>query len=166
MKDIYKNQIFYYILIAIAVALWPLLIWGKYLPDAEHSRDQEKHDYKQARGTMVEILNLAPERVELVGPKGKSPEFDYATVVAKVATDCGIRSTDYKLTSRPIIATHGRKSRSARVVLKQINVERFAKFLSAIQLGWPTLECTQVKLTGNKDLKDIWDIDIDFKYHY
>ena len=37
IREIYKNPIFYYILIPAFAALWPAIIWGVYLPAARAS---------------------------------------------------------------------------------------------------------------------------------
>ena len=42
MKDIYKNATLYYILVPIITALWPLFVWGVYLPKAERGWNVEK----------------------------------------------------------------------------------------------------------------------------
>ena len=52
MKDIYKNPIFYYILVPVLITLWPLLIWGVYLPEAERSWKDDEADYKKAKNIM------------------------------------------------------------------------------------------------------------------
>jgi hypothetical protein len=60
----------------------------------------------------------------------------------------------------------GQKSQSAKVGLKQVDITKFAKFLSTVQLRWANLQCSQVKLTKKKGLPDTWDVDLDFKYYY
>jgi hypothetical protein len=52
------------------------------------------------------------------------------------------------------------------VVLKEVDITKFAKFLSTIQLRWANLQCVKVKLTKKKGLRDTWDVDLDFKYFY
>ncbi len=34
IKEIYKNPMFYYILVPALAAFWPVIIWGVYLPGA------------------------------------------------------------------------------------------------------------------------------------
>jgi hypothetical protein len=79
---------------------------------------------------------------------------------------CGIPSTDYKLNSGIIITSAGQKSQNAKVGLMQVDITKFAKFLSTVQLRWANLQCGQVKLTKKKGLPDSWDVDLDFKYYY
>lgn len=166
MKDIYKNPIFYYILVPIITALWPLLIWTVYLPDVEDSWQAEKKQYAKGQKIMTEILNLDPDRLDFADSKNAGADFDYANVVETVASSCRIPPTNYKLSSGVITTSGGQKSQNARVGLKQVDITKFAKFLSTIQFRWASLRCTNIKLTKRKGLPDIWDIDLDFKYYF
>jgi hypothetical protein len=166
MKEIYKNPTLYYILVPVAVALWPLLIWGVYLPAAEHKWQVEKSRYNEGQNIMTEILALDPDRLKFADSNSASVEFDYASAIDKTAALCGIPPSDYKLNSGIIITSGGQKSQSAKVGLKQVDITKFAKFLSTVQLRWASLQCSQVKLTKKKGLPDTWDVDLDFKYYY
>ena len=167
MKEIYKNPTLYYILAPVIAALWPLLIWGVYLPAAEHNWQVERTQYNKAQSVIAEILALDPDRLEFADSQNAAAEFDYASAVEKVANLCGIPSTSYKLSSRPIIDdSGGQKSQSAKVGLRQVDITKFAKFLSTIQLRWANLQCARVKLTKKKGLPDTWDVDLDFTYYY
>ena len=151
MKDIYKNPNLYYILVPVIVALWPLLIRSVYLPEVEDNWLREKTRYEKAQNVIAEILALDPDRLAFADSKNNAAEFDYASAVEKVAGLCGIPPTDHKLSSGIIITSAGRKSQSARVVLKQVDLARFARFLSTIQLRWSNLQCAQLKLTKKKN---------------
>jgi len=166
MKDIFRNPIFYYILAPVLIVLWPLLVWAVYLPGAERSCKQEKDEYKKAGEKMMEILALDPDRLAFADSNSAPSEFSYATAVDKVATLCKIPSANYRLSSGIIITTDRQKSQNAKVVLKDVDIAKFAKFLSTIQLRWAKLQCTQTKLTKKKGLPDLWDMDVDFKYYY
>jgi len=166
MKEIYKNPTLYYILVPVIVALWPLFIWGVYLPSAEHNWQVERAQYNKAQSVMAEILALDPDRLEFADTQNAAAEFDYASAVEKVANLCGVPSASYKLNSGIIITSGGQKSQRAKVGLKQVDITKFAKFLSTIQLRWANLQCAGVKLTKKKGLPDAWDVDLDFKYYY
>ena len=166
MKDIYKNPIFYYILIPVAVALWPLLVWAVYLPQAEDSWKDEKAQYNKAQKTIAQILEVDPDRLEFADSKSGAAEFDYATAVEKIASLCKIPSPNYKLSSGIIITSSGQKSQNAAVGLKDVDIAKFAKFLSRIQLRWANLQCKRLKLTKKKGLPDKWDVDVEFKYFF
>ena len=168
MKDIYRNPILYYILVPVIAALWPLLIWGVYLPDAEKDWQAEKTQYIKAQKIMEEILKLDPDRLEFADLQTKAAEFDYANAIEKVASLCGIPSTNYRLSSGIIMtSSDGQKSQSATVALKDVDIVTFAKFLSTIQMRWANLQCVQIKkLKKKKGLPDRWDVDLEFKYYY
>lgn len=168
MRDIYKNPILYYILAPIVVALWSLFIWGVYLPNAENNWQAEKAQYDRAQKIIEEILRLDPDRLEFAHSQAKAAEFDYATAVEKVASLCGIPSTNYRLSSGIIrTSSDGQRSQNATVALKDIDIVTFTKFLYAIQTRWANLQCVQVKkLKKKKGLPDKWDADLEFKYYY
>ena len=166
MTDIYKNPTVYYILVPIIAALWSLLVWGVYLPNAERNWQTEKAQYNKAQSIIAEILTFDPDRLEFADSKTAAAEFDYASAVEKIASSCRIPSTNYKLSSRPIMDSGGQKSQSAQVSLKQVDIVKFSKFLSTIQLRWANLQCAKVKLTKKKGLPDAWDVDLEFKYYY
>jgi len=166
MKEIYKNPILYYIFVPLIVALWPLFVWGVYLPRAQHNWQREKAQYEKAQTLITEILTIDPGRLGFSDADNAEMEFDYARAIERVATLCRIPPASYRLSSGMIMTSSGQKSQSAKVVLKEIDITRFAKFLSTIQLRWENLQCTKVKLTKNKGLPDSWDMDLDFKYYY
>jgi hypothetical protein len=166
MKDILKNPILYYILVPALVALWPLLVWGVYLPAAKRDWQTETKQYEKAQGIINEILVIDPDRLNFADTQNTAAEFDYASALDQIAGSCGIPPTDYKLNSGIITSSAGQKSQSAKVTLKGVDITKFAKFLSTLQLRWANLQCTQVKLTKKKGLPDSWDVDLDFKYYY
>ena len=166
MREIYKNPLFYYVLVPIVAALWPLLVWTVYLPDAEHDWELEKARYNKAQKIIAEILAYDPDRLEFADLTSDESEFDYASAVEKVASLCRIPSKDYKLSSGLIITSGGQKTQNARITLNEVGIVKFAKFLSTIQLRWENLQCEQVKLTRSKALPDVWKADLDFRYYY
>jgi hypothetical protein len=165
MKDIYKNPILYYIIAPVMVALWPLLVWTVYLPNSEKILDNDINQYEKAQQTIASILTLDADRLDLADAK-TSVDFDYVNEVYRIAVQSGIPQTSCKINSGIIIQTREQKSQSAMVAFKDVDIVKFAKFLSSIQLRWANLQCTKVKLTKKKGLPDTWDFDIDFKYYY
>jgi len=166
MKDLYKNPLFYYILVPVVIALWPLLVCFVSLPKARRDWTLEKNQYDKTQQTIQEILTIAPERLDFANAKKTAAEFDYAVAVEKVAKLCAIPSSTYKLSSGTIVTSAGRKSQNAKVDLKQVEIIKCTKFLSLMQLHWQNLQCTQLKLDKRKGLPDIWDISFDFKYYF
>ena len=166
MKDIYKNPFSYYILVPIVVALWPLLVWVVYLPEAEHNWNLEKARYTKAQKVIEQILTLDPDRLEFADSKAGAAEFDYATAIDGIARQCKISSGNYKRSTKPKRTSKGQKTQNCHVVLKDVDIARFARFLSTIQLRWASLQCERVTLTKKKGLPDVWKVDLDFKYYY
>ena len=147
MKDIYRNPTLYYVVVPFIAVLWPLLVWAVYLPQAQRSWKSEKSRYDKAQGIMADILTLDPDRLDFTDSGDSVAEFDYVNEVDRIATLCKISPTNYKLSSGIIISSGVQKSRSARLVIKQVSIAKFARFLSAFQLRWSDLQCTKVKLT-------------------
>ncbi len=166
MKDIYKNPTLYYILVPCLAALWPLLVWAAYLPGAKRNFKDERNQYIEAQVKIATILGRDPTRLELTDPNKTADKFDYATAVSDIARRCRIAATNYTVSSKPERSSSGKKSQSATVVLKQVDIASFADFLSKIQLRWANLQCESVTLTLKKGLKDVWKVDLDFKYYF
>jgi len=168
MRDIYKNPILYYIAVPLLVALWPLLVWAIYLPSAQKDLDEDLNQYGKAQDIMLKILALDPGRLDFTDANDSSVEFTYDRAVERVTGLCDIAPGKYKLNSGLTIEASGQRSQSASVRLQDIDIVRFAKFLSMIQLRWPNLQCNRVKLTRKEGLPnlDVWDVEIELKYYY
>ena len=168
MKDIYKNPILYYIAVPVIVGLWPLLVWAIYLPKAQKDVKEQMDQYKRAEPIMMEILTLEPDRLEFSDANDTAAEFTYGEAIDRIAGLCRIPSSKYNLSSSMIITTQGQKSQSASVDLKEIDIRKFARFFSMMQLRWSNLQCERLKLTKKQNLpdNDMWDVDIEFKYYY
>ena len=164
MKDIYKNPILYYILVPAIVSLWPLFVWAIYLPATENNMKDQQDQLREAEAIMMEILTLDPDRS--ADANDTPAEFTYDRAVERVAGSCGIPPSKYKLSPGMPMTIGGQKSQSANVSLSQIDIVKFARFLSMIQLRWANLHCNRVKLTQKQSLPDMWDVDIEFKYYY
>ncbi|MBA7689117.1 hypothetical protein ES703_97612 [subsurface metagenome] len=165
-KEFYKNPLFYYVAVPVITAGWMLLVWTVRLPQAQRRWDMSRAEYTKAQEIMTEILNINPDRLDYIGSRETDSEFDYAIAVEKIASLCRIPSVDYKLSSGPTITSGGQRSQRAKMVLRQVDITRFADFLTTIQFRWAGLRCTQLKLTHKKGLKDKWDVDLDFAYYY
>lgn len=165
-KDIIKNPFFYYAVIPAVLMLWPILVWMVYLPKADKSWDNEKKQYEEAQKVMLDILRIDPERLDYANTKSKTAEFDYAVVFDKITSSCGIASTNYRISVTPARTSKGQKTQTAQVVLNQIDIEKFAKFVSTLQFRWESLQCVDVKLSKIKGLNDAWKVDMNFKYYF
>jgi len=168
MKEIYRNPTLYYVLVPIIVALWPLLVWAVYLPRADKGLGTEQKQYMAAQEVIEEILTLDPARLESRGGDTDGAEFDYVTDVGEIARLCEISPRDYELRSKKAkdSKAKGQKTQNCNVVLRAVDITRFAKFLSTIQLRWPSLQCDRIVLTKQRGLPDTWKVNLDFKYYY
>ncbi|MHC4324650.1 MAG: hypothetical protein ACYSUX_10295 [Planctomycetota bacterium] len=168
MKDIYKNPILYYIAVPVMVGMWPLLVWAIYLPNAQKDVNEQMAQYKRAEPIMMEIFTIEPDRLEFADVNETAADFTYGEAVDRVASLCRIPPGKYNLRSGVASTKSGQKSQSASIDLKEIDIRKFARFLSMIQLRWPKLQCERLKLTKKQNLpdNDIWDVDIELEYHY
>ncbi|MFC1781142.1 hypothetical protein ACFLZ8_02630 [Planctomycetota bacterium] len=166
MKDKLKNPMIYYIAVPMAIALWPLLLWGKYLPDAQSEVTSIMDDYKTAEALMTEILTLDPQRLNASVADVNRPEFTYGSAIDKVANLCNIIPDNFNTSTGKMIGSGEQKSQTANIDLKAVEIAQFARFLSTIQQQWPALICERVSLTKKPEFPDTWDADINFKYIY
>jgi hypothetical protein len=166
MKDIYKNPMFYYILAPALATLWPVIIWGVYLPASRASCSNEMDQYLKAQQFTDELIKLDPDRLNYAKGKEAAAGFDYAAAVQQAADFCTIAANNYKLSSGIIVKTEGKKNQSANVSLKAVDITKAARFLSTLQIRWSGLQCTKVTFRKNKGVPDAWDVDLTFKYYY
>ncbi len=166
MKDMLKTPIFYCILIPVLVGMWPLLVRAYYLQHAQEQWEDQKEQFEEFQEIIPQILELDPERLDYEKNDKDAAEFDYAVAIEQIATLCKIPSSAYRLSSSIVTRSGKQKSQSASVSLEDIDITRFAKFLSAIQLRWSNLQCERLKLTKQQGEKDSWDIDLELKYYY
>jgi hypothetical protein len=167
VKDIYKKPIFYYVLLPIAVGLWPVWLFGLGIPASKNNLEKEIKDYNEAQKLIGEILGeLDPQRLDYAKAKKDGGTFDYTTAVDQVTRFCRIAPNDYKLSSSPLRKMKGgQKSQDAAVTVDRIDIERLAKFLSIMHMRWVNLQCTNVTLAKIKDEKDAWKADVRFIYY-
>ena len=168
MKDIYKNPILYYIAVPVIVGMWPLLVWAIYLPNAQKNVEELMDQYKRAEPIMMEIFTLEPDRLEFTDANDTTADFTYGEAVDRIASICGIPPSKYNLSSGTIMTVRGQESQNASIDLKEIDIRKFARFLSMLQLRWANLQCERLKLSKKQNLSDndLWDIDIELKYYY
>jgi hypothetical protein len=166
-KDIIKNPFFCFTAIPLLVALWPLLLWSFYLPNAEKNFQKEIDQYNKASEIVNQILEIDPDRLDFADASANAKQFDYASAVDKIASACAIPAANYKLSSGIIMKKEGQESQNANIILKDVSIEKFANFLSTIQLRYPNLQCLQLKkLQKKKGSPDLWDVDLEFKYYF
>jgi hypothetical protein len=166
IKELYKNPMFYYIVVPALAVLWPVILWGIYLPAVRIGLNEDMSQYDKAMQIFDDLRTIDPGRLNQPKEKDAKVDFDYATAVQQTAGFASIPAGNYKLTSGIIITSQGQKSQSASVSLKEVDVTKAMRFLSTIQLRWSSLQCTKVTLKKKKGLPDSWDVDFTFKYYY
>jgi hypothetical protein len=164
MKDILRNPILYYILVPLAIASWPLLLWANYLPGVDQDHNVLKVEHLKASDIIYKILVLDKERLDYSKAEGKGAEFDYAVAIDRVARVVGIPSTGYRVSSKDVYTSGGQPSQSARVTLYSTDIKKFAEFLSNLQFRWASLQCEDVVLTKIEGQKNKWKVELAFKY--
>jgi len=166
VREILGSSASYYIIVPIVLAIWPVWVAFVSLPSAAANWNKEQSQYVKAQKVITKILDIDPERLQLTGLDSKTGKFNYATAVDHVAKICGIKAENYKLTSSVPTKTRGQQTQTAYVTLKTVNIEKFAGFLSIIELRWANLQCTRLKLTRQKGLPDLWKGEVRFKYYH
>jgi hypothetical protein len=157
----------YYVLIPVLVGMWPLLVWGVYLPRAEQARDGEGKLCIDGQAKVSGILDIDRHRLDV--DKNLVPaEFSYLAAVDRVASLCRIPSSGYSCQAGGIMASGGKKRQDAMVALKTVSISQAATFLSKMQTLYPSrLMCENLKLQKlKKGGPDQWDVDFNFIYYY
>lgn len=165
MRDIYKNPMFYYVLAPVLLSLWPLLVWGRYLPTARESLTEDRQQYMDAEILISEILTMDPELLD-TGEGPSMGKFTYPDAVDREANLCSIPSGKCHLHTDRITESGGKKVQRARVQLEDVSIVEAASFLSRILSRWVNLTCDGVKLSKKAGMPDQWDVDLKFKYDY
>ncbi len=165
MREVYKNPLLYYLLIPVLVGLWPLLVWGLYLPQAETNLKTEGSLCIEGQTQVIEILRIDPERLDPEVGRGKV-EFDFSSAGNQAANLCKIPSSSCIIAAGTPSVSEGRKRQDARIKLTNVGIVQAAKFLSNMQSMWVALQCQDVKFQRKKGVPDQWDVDFRFIYHY
>jgi hypothetical protein len=167
MREVYKNPMLYYLLIPVLVGLWPLLVWGVYLPRAENDREIEGGLCVEGQARVIDILQLDPDRPNIKPASGQiTALFDYGSAVVRGANLCKIPPSNCPYHIDAQMVSGGKKRQDARVELKSVGIVQAAKFLWTMQSMWATLQCEDVKLTKNKGIPDQWNVSFRFIYYY
>lgn len=165
MKKLLRESAFYYILIPAVLAIWPLLVWQKYLPSADGKLKAEEQRFLEARNLMKQILEMDSSRLNLDSGKGQN-KFDYTVVIDAAARKIGIPATGYSISSKPIRGSGREKTQDCQIIISEVDIVRFSQFISNLQTTWANLQCEKVTLTKLKGLPDSWKVDLTLKYHY
>lgn len=166
MKEIYKNPLLYYVLVPMVLVFWPAAVWLVYIPNVEKKLKTTETSYNKTQELIGSILTIDTGRLESDGGKGAEIQFDYVAAVDRITKSNNISSSSYNINTKPERMSKGQKSQGAKMILWDIDITRFAKFMSDIQLRWGNLQCEKVVMTKQEGVADSWRIEVDFEYYY
>jgi hypothetical protein len=122
MREIYKNPMFYYVLIPVLVGMWPLLVRARYLPRAEDNRRHDGDLCVDGQAKALDILFIDPERPTMTTKNVVPTEFSYGAAVDRVANLCKIPATNWDLAAGGFMSSSGKKRQDARVKLTNVSI--------------------------------------------
>lgn len=166
MRDILRNPMFYYVVAPVLVGIWPLLVWGVYLPQAQQAWEDDKAYYFEGQTYMVDVLLKDPDRLDIAGNDQVTGEFSYAAAIERVANLYNIPDSSCTYSAGRIITSQNRRTQQCKVTLENVGIVQAASFLSKIQSTWVNLDCDKVKLERREKLPDRWKVSLTFYYHY
>ena len=167
MKIDLKNPNVYYIAAPILAGLWVILAVFVFFPSSVDTWDRSQTDYKSVEKQIKQLVTLQPKRLEYkVDEKAKPEDFDFTKTINDFARIFSISDSNYNLTVRGQTKRAGRQTRSATIVIKTIDIEKLAQFLSALLLRWPELKCEVLSFEKVKNTKNNWKVNMSLTYYY
>lgn len=162
-----KDPNTYYILIPVLAAMWAVTVGFVLYPKSIKAWEESKAGYTNAQTLMDQLVTLQPERLAYkVDENAKAQDFDFTKTINEFAQALSIPPSNYNLTVRSEANRGGRKTRSASISIKTIDIEKLSQFLSALLLRWPDLKCDTLSFSKIKDAKNNWQADISLTYFY
>lgn len=167
MKAILRNPNLYYIAVPVLAAVWALLAGFVFYPGSVTAFEEEaKPEYTQSQEWIEKILPIQPQRLQYSIENGTNRPFDFGEVITTLTQVFDIPTSRYTLNVRGEVNRAGKKARSATIDIKEIDVEKTARFLSTMLSGWPDLKCESLSLEKAKTGKDNWNVDMTLTYYY
>jgi hypothetical protein len=167
MKAILKNPNLYYILAPVLAAVWALLAGVVFYPGSVKAYEEDaKSEYEQSQEWIEKILTVQPQRLQYSIENGSDRPFDFGDVITTLTQAFDISTSRYTLNVRGEVNRAGKRARTATVDIKEINVEKAARFLATMLSAWPDLKCEVLSLEKAKTGKDNWNVDMTLTYYY
>jgi hypothetical protein len=167
MKAYLKNPLFYYIAICMFAGLWAVTAAAVFYPRALATWQKEKQDYEAAEELLAQIIKIEPQRLTYQQKDGQTTgDFDFSRAVNEFAVLFSISPANFTLNTRGETRRAGKRARSATLSIRTIDIERTAKFLSAMLVRWPELQCEQLTFEKLPQGKDNWRVDMTLTYYY
>ena len=163
----FKDPNVYYIFVPVLAGLWAITAGLVFYPKSVKAWDESEAEYTKAKDLVDQLVTLQPERLAYkVDENSESQDFDFTNTINEFAKALSISESNYNLTVRSETNRGGRKTRSASISIKTIDIEKLAQFLSALLLRWPDLKCDTLSFSKIKDAKNNWQADISLTYFY
>ena len=167
MKIDYKNPTVYYIAVPVIAGLWAILAGFVFYPASIEAWEESRSDFESVEKQIKQLIALQPKRLDYkVDQKAKPEEFDFTKTINDFARVFSISDSNYNLTVRGQTKRAGRETRSATIVIKTIDIEKLAQFLSAMLLRWPELKCEVLSVEKVKKTKNNWKVNMSMTYYY
>lgn len=167
MKIDFKDPNMYYILVPVLAGIWAIAAGLVFYPKSVKAWEESEAQYTKAQDVIDQLVTLQPERLAYkVDASAASEDFDFTKTINEFASALSIPPSNYNLTVRSEANRAGRKTRSASVSIKTIDIEKLSQFLSALLLRWPDLKCDTLSFSKIKDAKNNWQADISLTYFY
>lgn len=162
----WKQPNTYFLLIPIVLGIWTLAAGMVFYPRSVTRWQDQQKEYQDAEEQIKRLLEIDPGRLINKSGKGGTVEFDYSDQIDKFAKVFKMSDKDYMLKTRPILKKSGKKSRSADLIIKTVDIHTLAKFISALQIRWSQLQVDQISLEKLATGKDAWKVTLRLNYIY
>ncbi len=166
MKQYIRNPLFYMIGMPLAAMLWFLLAFAWAYPQGQRNWDAAKTEFEESQKHLGDILALEPQRLAYQQDKTKNSEFDFTNMVDQFAKQYAVGAADYTLSVHSPYKKSGKTAKSADLTIKAIDMERLSKFISAMLIRWPEMECERLALEKNNVGKNSWKVSMKLTYYY
>jgi hypothetical protein len=166
MKDYLKNPRFYYFVVPLLAAVWAIAAGAVFYPRAVASWQEKQAEYKTAEEILAQIIAIEPQRLAFKQEKGTSGDFNFTQVINDFTTLFSIPSSNFTLNTRGETKRAGKRAQSTVLSIKTIDIEKLSKFLSAMLIRWPDLQCEIFNLDKLPQGKNSWKVDMTLTYYY
>ena len=167
MKDYFKNPNLYYIAVPAIAAVWALMAGAVFYPGSVSAwQDDAKIEYEKSQEWTEKILTVQPQRLQYKGEGVTSGKFDFGDTISTFTQVFQIPTSKFTLNVREEVPKGGKRAQTATMKIKEIDIEKSARFLSAMLTGWPDLKCDVLGLEKAKTGKDNWNVDMTLTYYY
>lgn len=167
MKEMLKNPNVYYILIPVLVGFWALMACFVFYPGSVSAYQEDaKPEYEKTQEWIEKLVAIAPQRLQNQNKLGSDGKFDFGNTINTLAQLFEIPSSSYTLNIRPEVPRAGKRARTASMSIKEIDIEKTARFVSTMLGGWPDLKCDTLSFDKAKTGKDNWKVEMSLTYYY